>query len=362
MYHRPTLAFVVLFLAGTSWTASAHAGLLDSTLTLDQQTAWDGFEPDFEPEWDGETVVAETYTNDDTTTTTTNAWGPNGCMIATTMPLPYRWSVRRVSSFASARTGVDARFDYGGESYVASAGDSNSGRTYNSADNAHYAEVVTPGGATLANGSAIAYQSASIGDFDFRADGHVSSAAVLADGIIDARAEASGNSGFYAIYELELDTAFSLDLNLAGLGDADVSFAAVDLLTDETIFSYSPTEDAARREVGLTGVLEAGKYRFDLQTETDTWINASGEQDAGGLAMYDLSLDFEAEKIDNGLQSVELEPATLEPSVLGTFVVKEGSPDGFVSPQAPEPGTSAMLLIAALAFCHIRPARRPPKK
>ena len=42
-------------------TANSWAGLVDSNLVTSPRQAWNGFEAEFSPEWEGETEVVETW-------------------------------------------------------------------------------------------------------------------------------------------------------------------------------------------------------------------------------------------------------------------------------------------------------------
>ena len=137
-----------------------------------------------------------------------------------------------------------------------------------------------------------ACQNVDFGPRSFTADGVFSANCfrVAANGSVSA----SGNTECSATYGLEQDTPFSLDLDLSQWGNAELVFQAVDDATDEVVFAFE-TVSSITRHVELDGILAAGEYTFTLNGSADAALGSTGRVDFGGMASYDVALDFQAE-------------------------------------------------------------------
>lgn len=120
----------------------------------------------------------------------------------------------------------------------------------------------------------------------------------LDTGDVDVSAGATGRSWFDVSYELDRETAFSLDLDIARLGEVEITFIATNIETGEVAFSFTTVETGTQQEISMEGILEAGKYKFALNCLTDSSVDSSGGLNTGGQAMFDLALDLEEEYVD----------------------------------------------------------------
>ena len=370
----------LLFFGGMSlvicvtYASQVQAGLTGFTSQSDYSTPWNGFGSDFKSDWVGQTTVVETTPKNQQALN--DIFGCCGlvksgtgalCLTGGTLQLQYmptqeqRWTVNKISSSAWAETRADAGYQLAGEPYSASAGNSRSGSSSNVANLAHYAEIVTDDGRPLANASALAYQSASLNERSFSANGRVSAATILKNGATSAESKAMGTSCFEAIYSLEKDTPFSLSLDLAKLSNVNLAFSATDNCTGEVLWDLLPSQSDALRHLEWSGILGAGQYKFGLEATADSLINQSGLQNNGGLAMYDVSLDFQAESywVSHTLTGSQLSLANGSNKVQGntsstvsggTLVISEVDlvPSGADS--APEPGMLTLLLAGLLCY------------
>jgi hypothetical protein len=304
MDKRSTFLGALAFVAAVLVAVPVDAGLVSVTNYANSGSLWQGFPADFNPDWQGDTATVVTRPVDPTELLITG--GIFDC-ISTVESIPHwtgsildsayldmspwqeqKWTVNRRSSRASARAATDATVDFAGDCQSAYKADTSEG----SAALARYAAVVSDTGWLLANGSAIACQNVDFGPRSFTADGVFSANCfrVAANGSVSA----SGNTEFSATYSLEQDTPFSLDLDLSQWGNAELVFQAVDDATDEVVFAFE-TVSSITRHVELDGILAAGEYTFTLNGSADAALGSTGRLDFGGMASYDVALDFQAE-------------------------------------------------------------------
>ncbi len=113
----------------------------------------------------------------------------------------------------------------------------------------------------------------------------------------EASVSATGRSWFDVTYELDQETAFSFELDIARLDETEISFSATNTSTGEVVFSLTTADTDTRQEISMTGILDAGEYKFALDCLTDSSIDSHGGLNLGGQAIFDLSLDLEEEYV-----------------------------------------------------------------
>lgn len=297
-------------------TANVQAGLVDSNTAYGQVQAWDGFDAEFSPQWEGETTAVDTWQAPEISdiytsgtgcymssgTMATVDWGRWGSGILSVGSDPYdpgRWAtrptVRKISSSSDSKVLNSTWLRYAGQEYTTTKNDSSG------AEMARYATLMSPQDDLLANATAIAYKNASFGGDEFSADGRVSATAILDYDVKEATANSTGKSWLKAKYELDRDTDFSLDLDLAILGQIDFSFTATDVNSGEVAFNFDTVPNGIsigiQQEFSMDGTLEAGTYEFALNCLTDAAVNSQGQWNPGGQAEFDLSLDLKEEYV-----------------------------------------------------------------
>ena len=281
-------------------TANAWAGLVDSHTDYGTPRAWEGFDEDFSPEWEGETRVVGTWQwadnggsswiNDIDATMIAANWFGGGVLVDFD---PGHWetrsTVRKVSSSSDSKvlntTRLRSRWDY-------TATKSDDGDD----EMARFARLISPQGKLLTEASSIAYRNASFGNDEFSVGGRVSATAAVIDSAEAATAESLGKSWFKATYELGRDTDFSLDIDLAILGQIDFSFTATDVESGEEAFCletvHGAMNDGSRQNVSMEGVLEEGTYKFAVHCITDAAVNTYRQINPGGQAKFDVPVHF----------------------------------------------------------------------
>lgn len=312
--------------------ANAQAGLVDSNTVMVSSPlrTWNGFEAEFSPEWEGDTTVVDTwqapeisgiYSSDtgyDLSSATIMAtnWG----FIPAVDYDPGHWeirpTVRKISSSSDSKVLNTAWLRHAGQEYRATKNDDGG------AEMARYAMLVSPrqqltqvvtqdglpGFAMqtveeqlLAVSTSIASRNTSFGDDEFSADGRVSASAILNYAAKEAVAGSTGRSWLEATYELDRETDFSLDLDLAIRGQIDFSFTATDVDSGEVAFHFDTLPHAisigTQQEFSMDGTLEAGTYEFALNCLADATVNSLGQWNPGGQAKFDLSLDLKEEYV-----------------------------------------------------------------
>lgn len=372
---RQILAIGVVLAACAVHGSSCLAGVAYSN-QVESSTAWNGFGSDFSPYWTGQTtVVKRTEENqkalDDLFCGSSGTWGLMfNCMDNEAWSLyAQRWTVNKISSSAHAETDVDTQFLLGKEHYAASSGDLTSNTDSNTANFANYAEIITYDNRVLANASAIAFQNAHFDGQSFGASGKVSAATVLKNASASAESSAKGSSCFKTTYRLEKDTPFSLSLDLASVADVDLAFSASDDLTGKTLWSLTPSQSNELRHLEWSGVLGAGQYSFALDALTDSLIDQNGVQKLGGQALYDISLDFDAESYQVP-RVIFIDAAQYPLDSTDSLIVSKG--DGMVMDgrcivlpgpglgltAIPEPNSFVLLLAGFFSYVAIRWGRR----
>ena len=295
---RTTIVLGMLLAASLVFADYGKASTV--TETASSTAAWNGFGADFQPTWIGDTEVVKT-----TPEVMQALQSATGCgVLGTTMNCTLsnynqslsvrrvqRWTVNKISSSAWSNVQTAADYKLVGKEYSASSGNS----ATNWSEMARYAEVVTDNGLLLAGASAIACQSSGFQGQSFSASGKVAADGLLLKGDTAAQSSARGTSCFRANYALEKDTPFSFSLDMAKLDDVTLKFSAVDTNTGEEVWSLSPSQEGLLSHQEFGGILSAGEYTFSLDAITDLLIDQDGVRDSAGQAMYDVSLDFEAE-------------------------------------------------------------------
>ncbi|MBN2291172.1 MAG: PEP-CTERM sorting domain-containing protein [Pirellulales bacterium] len=351
-------------------TTNIQAGLIDSATSFSAATTWDGFGDDFSPEWEGETTTVTDwmYLNPG------SGWITSGTLDGTVdvsdlgiLATNYgrrktgRWvesgghwethpTVRQLSAQSSNHALNSTWLHVDGHTYTADKNESDEPEL------ARYASLLTQSGTLLANASAISYKNTAFGDDEFSADGRVSAVAILSNAAEEATASATGRCELEASYELDQETAFSLDIDIARLGEVEFSFTATDKATGEVAFSFAPAETGTQQQITMNGLLEAGQYKFSLDCLADASISSNGQLDPGGQAMFDISLDLEEEYIQvwipeyvwvTGYSSSYFNGGgTVEVYDLGELATNYGT---VVSDAAvPEPSMLCLLLLGAI--------------
>ena len=284
------------------FTANAWAGLVESNTDYGTTRVWDGFDADFSPEWEGETKVVGTWQVPDNGSTSGLIITDTGCVMNfgnwnsrdvafdfNTGHYESRSTVRKVSSSSDSKvlntTRLRSRWDY-------TATKSDDGDD----EMARFARLISPQGKLLTEASSIAYRNASFGNDEFSVGGRVSATAAVIDSAEAATAESLGKSWFKATYELGRDTDFSLDIDLAILGQIDFSFTATDVESGEEAFCletvHGAMNDGSRQNVSMEGVLEEGTYKFAVHCITDAAVNTYRQINPGGQAKFDVPVHF----------------------------------------------------------------------
>jgi hypothetical protein len=339
-------------------TANVQAGLVDADLVTSPLLAWDGFEDDFSPDWEGDTTVVDTWPAWQAPENNgTSGWTSSGTMLATNWHggcfvaevdwNPGHWvesgghwethpTVRNASASSDSTVSSSAWLRFAGREYTATKNDDDG------LELARYARLLSPEGKLLADASAVAYGNTSFGSDEFSADGRVSALAILTTDAEEAVAGSTGRSWFEAAYELGRDTDFSFELDLAFRGEVDFSFTATDVDSGEVALYFDTIPNAigvgTQQTFSLDGFLEAGVYEFALNCLTDGAVNSLGQWNPGGQAIYDLSLDLKEEYVQVWV------PDYVWVSGFGYL-----SLDTSNSPAAvPEPSTLAMLILGGL--------------
>lgn len=164
-------------------------------------------------------------------------------------------------------------------------------------ESAIYAEVLTPAGAVLSRGSAVATQDSSLTMRRIEAEGRVSAASVIAPTMTGATSNAQASSDLSATYDVQWTQRFRLDLSWAAKGEAKFTFAihdedtGLDLMsfTQERLRMFRPGRSGDRFTLTFTGTLEPGRYTIRFDSEADSALSADGG-DRGGKALYDFDL------------------------------------------------------------------------
>lgn len=335
-------------LMGALLATQLEAGVVEATTQADDVAAWNGFSPDFQPDWQGDTATVKMCPD------IWDVFGFCGCDVLfpwgdglPRLSLAQRWTVNRVSSSASVCAAANAKVELLGTQYSASKSDKYSDDSTTNAQFARYAEVVTDTGLLLANGSAIAYQDADIGDRSLSVNGSFSSVAFLDGGVRQGSADALGTSNFTVTYSLEKATPFSLNLDLARLGEANLCFRALDSATGEELFAYE-TLSGASRHVEFVGILDAGQYTFKLDGSAFSALDSDGLVDLAGLASYNVALDFQAESYSVDLGGSDWLIYCGSECSSGTFEPFQVIDDAGDSSDVPEPATLTLLLLGML--------------
>ncbi|MBN1910353.1 MAG: PEP-CTERM sorting domain-containing protein [Pirellulales bacterium] len=335
-------------------TSAASAGLVDGSVeSIETKTSWRGFEPDFKPAWDGETELVR-WIPPSPGQPSSGVWTSGIMMYQGPMYRGWdgtsytmntggywvtRWTVNKISSSSWASTSVSASVQGLEEVFTASKEHSDDdGALY-----ADFARVMTTDGHLLTQGSAIAVQDLSIEDHEFNVGGRIMAMSLALDEALDGSASAEAQSIFDAVYDLEQDTPYILNLNLASFGDTDIAFTVTDVNSDEVVLSYIPTS-RVDWQVEQTGTLEPGRYKFELQCSAVSSADTDGTRDPGGMASYAIDLAFAAEQYDvwvGGL--VSLIPIPVPGS----------------TSSVPEPGSIALLIAAVGSLALL--ARRKTK-
>ena len=311
---------LAILVFGCLFISTSQAALLDINTTIEKTAAWDGFAPDFEPDWQGKTTKVTTWSSQPTgggfiytggSGTMSGTWDSScvtilgGNWLASLRSYSVvdgYWethsTVQKVDSCSHSSVTNSTFLQIGGQDFTATKNASNR------SEMARYAELVSSSGELLANASSIAYKTFEFNEDDFSASGRVSSFAALSSATLSnnkvkkAEAKAIGRSWFDATYELEQNTNFSLELDIARLGDVAVSFSAIDTLTNEQVFSLPLLEPNSSQTINIDGTLSAGTYEFLLDCETTAALDSSGGYNLGGEAEFDFSFDLEEEYYD----------------------------------------------------------------
>ncbi len=351
-YRNLITACVSVFLLSVM-TTCCQAGIAYSDVTVDQQSAWTGFSADFQPVWQGDTKVVEIVEpiGNPITATTGCFLSCSGCDWSVSY-LQKEWTVERISSSANTRVNTTAEILLDADLIKAAKNTSGSGKTANTDAIANYAEIITTTGKPLANGSAIAYQNASFTDHDaISAKGRVSAGSMIVDGIDDLSATALGESCFNAVYQFKEATGFSLNLDLASLGEADMEFTITDVATNEIVMAMGAS-DGVRSEFAMTGILEEGQYCFDLASSTDSSIDSTGQKDAGGMALYDIALEFDARERTISQPTHDNSWGIPSLSLCGLSLVQSTTDEDLNA--VPEPSTFVLAGLAVVGLLVLR--------
>ena len=408
MAGRWFLVGLVVFLSCFLIATHSWAGLLDSDIDYGTSQPWDGFDEDFSPDWEGKTTWVGNWqeTNIGGTSTWIASSGTlcvrdfnyNGVnsfdatILGTNWRGPGHWeesghwesrpTVRKVSSSSDSNVSNDAWIRSAGREYSATKNDTGGSEMSRYArlvsppknylvPNGLYYELQTVDEKLLVESASIAYRNSDFGDDSFSVDGRVSAETIVLDTPEPLSAHATGQSWFKSTYELDRDTDFTLDIDLAIRGQIYFSVTATDVATGEEAFClknvYGATNEGSQQNVGMTGTLEAGEYEFVVNCETDASINAMRQLNPGGQAEFDVSLDLLEEYVQVWVpEKVWVSDYNNDACVVKSGCIYRIAPltdlimveADLSEPNAvPEPSTFAMLILGGLA-CLIARRRR----
>ena len=367
---------------------TTHASVVGLNTTVSEPQVWNGFDLDFQPIWIGKTTVAETREEPDPEILAGGGLGGDGgfggggggCMLTDTSgyggfgggggglggaggfgggggaPVGGYWetrpTVRKISSSSYNSVTNSTWLHVDGQDFTANLSDSSKYTM------ARYAEIVSPENKLLANASSIAYMTTEFNEDDFSGSGQVFSIAILSTDPEEAEAKAIGRSWFNATYELDQETAFSLELDIARLGDVAVSFSVIDMVTNEEAFSLPQLEPNGMQTVNLNGTLDAGIYEFFFNCETSSQLDSFGNLNLGGQSEFDFTFDLEEENVQVWV------PGTSGSSGNGGFgagggSVFAGSPVNGGSGSGPSLNDGEILVLGPSPFGYIPPVPEP---
>ncbi|MCC7406830.1 MAG: hypothetical protein IT442_02085 [Phycisphaeraceae bacterium] len=319
---------------GVMVSVQAQAGALTSPKTiLKHPQRWAGFSDDFSPTWQGETKaysqsLPQVYVLNPNVIYT-GIYGSNGGgLIAWVSQGQGSLNVRDINPFRDylAQSGnhdiymitpkqvstLDLTGSYRATSAVVNAAagagnpiQSHYEQQYDTSsltnpfdhESAIYAEVVTPVGAVLANGSAVAMQDSSMATRRIEAEGRISAASMIAPMMTGATSNAQASSELSATYDVQWTQRFRLDLSWAAKGEAAFTLAIHDEDTDrdlmrftqEQLRMFSPGRSGDRFTLTFTGKLEPGNYTIRFEGDADSALSVDGGE-RGGSALYDFDL------------------------------------------------------------------------
>jgi hypothetical protein len=293
--------FIYAALLATTALAGADADAARIEVLPVTATAWNGFGPDFQPQWYGVTKRIDYHVGGGgwiSGISGINLWG------IPSPPPPIPTPIGLVNAYRGYTASASATV----QSVTANVemADSSSSHGEWRFDHARYAEVVNLQDILLDQGASVSEQTSSITDNAIRASGRASAAAYMHPELVSGQATATGRSALSARYRVTDPVWFEMSGSLAGVGSTELSVSLTQFETGQALYSFAPAADSQRWNFGLQGQLSPGDYIVEVRAQSQAALQTLPAA-PGGMGEFELAFTASPNRLGdaNGDQRID---------------------------------------------------------